>query len=255
MTTTMPAQGSELRAAFAAIHDLEVRAPGQGTGGDGYYTVEGYAAVYDQETTLWSSRTFTMTERIRQGAFARVLSENPDVHMVVNHDMSRAVARTRVSGVGGLRLFDDARGLRFVAQLDEADPDVIALAAKMRRGIVDQASFAFTVARDETTEIDDEDGGCVAVREIVEIGELFDVSVVAQGAYPQTEASLRSLAAALIPPVRDTSPDGRAGDQPAGADGDAGRPGDQPGGAARRARLDAARVRTRVAVNHHTRSI
>lgn len=164
--------------------------------GDGSYTLTGYAAVYDTATTLYDGRSFRMDELISRGAFTRVLGEQPDVHLVVNHDMSRAVARTGVSGIGGLELREDATGLRVFARLDPADPDVQALASKMRRGVVDQMSFAFTVAADSVTTVEDASGKQCETRTILEIGKLFDVSVCAQGAYPQTTASIRSRIAA-----------------------------------------------------------
>jgi HK97 family phage prohead protease len=119
--------------------------------------------------------------------------------------MTKAIARTGRSAnqVGGLELSEDKRGLRVFARLDPADPDVTALAVKMKRGIVDQMSFAFTVERDERVTITDEEEREDTLRTILEVRDLYDVTVVAQGAYPQTDASIRSL-------LRYASEDGRA---------------------------------------------
>ncbi|MBA3843433.1 MAG: HK97 family phage prohead protease [Actinobacteria bacterium] len=187
----------------ARLADLEWRAP-DGTG-DGAYTFIGHAAVFGQTTTLYQGRSFAMTESVAPGAFDAVLASMPDVHLNLNHDMSRVIARTGVRGVGALELSVDQVGLRVFARLDSADPDVAALAVKMSRGLVDQMSFAFTIGGYElvTTAVDEFE---TDHRTITAVSNLYDVCACAQGAYPQTDASLRSLFAAY----------GRAGIDPAG---------------------------------------
>lgn len=176
---------------FIALRDVELR--DATATGDGSWTISGYAAVYDTWTTIYEGRGWRLDEQIQKGAFTRVLSEAPDVHLVINHDMSRAIARTGVTGMGGLELTEDAIGLRYFARVDPSDPDVISLGSKLRNGVVDQASFAFCVEVDELvtrTEGDME----IDQRTIIEVDELYDVSVCAQGAYPTTTASLRARA-------------------------------------------------------------
>ena len=205
MSTTEPAQ-RELRYASAPIIGLEIR---ESEGGNGSLTLTGYAAVTEQETVLYDGRFFRMREVIQRGAFGPALMRaGLDVHLNVGHDMTRAIARTGVDGVGRLELTEDERGLRMFARLDPTDPDVIALAPKMRNGIVDQASFAFTVADDEAFTSDGADGKEEELRRILEIGDLYDVTVVARGAYPQTSAQIRSLMGAIT---------SRAGFDPAGS--------------------------------------
>lgn len=204
-TSAMPAATPELRYAVLPITGLEVR--GQDQTGDGSFTLSGYAAVTEQETTLYDGRFWRMREIISRGAFGPVLARaGTDVHLNVGHDMTRAIARTGVDGVGRLELTEDDTGLRMWARLDPSDPDVAALIPKMRNGIIDQASFAFTVARDETTLTEAEDGKEDELRRILEVGELYDVTVVARGAYPQTSATVRALFGAL----------GRSGPDPEG---------------------------------------
>lgn len=174
--------------------------------GDGSYTFLGHAAVVDVTTTLFEGKSWVWKERIAPGAFTKVLASRPDVHFNLNHDMSRAMARTGIVGVGGLELSEDQRGLRAFARLDPEDPDVQALAVKMKRGVIDQMSFAFRIGEMETLISTDDQGREVEEDTILEVSDLFDVCACAQGAYPQTDASLRSLMAAL----------GRAGIDPAG---------------------------------------
>jgi HK97 family phage prohead protease len=190
----------QLRAMFAPerrtvevpLQELEWRESGSG---DGSRILTGYAAVYNQETTLYAGTYYTIKERINEGAFFSVLQSNPDVHFNMGHDMNRAMARTGIKGVGGLELSSDGHGLRVYARLNQNDPDVQCLAAKMDLGIMDQMSFAFQVkAKDcKYTSVTDENGMETDTREINNISNLYDVCVCAQGAYPTTEASLRSL--------------------------------------------------------------
>lgn len=189
----------EARHALVPFRDIEFR-DASGTG-DGSYTLTGYAAVYGQETVLYDSNWWRFREVIAPGAFDQVLAAKPDVHFnSFLHDFSRPIARTGIDGMGGLELSSDDQGLRVFARLNPLDPDVIALSQKMPLGIVDQMSFMFTIANatyvseiDEETDFEDE------LRTINQIGELYDVLVCAQGAYPQTSAELamRTLTGAL----------------------------------------------------------
>jgi HK97 family phage prohead protease len=183
----------ETREVVMPIDKLEWR---ESSSGDGSRILTGYAAVHNQETTIYSGSYWTMKEVIQAGAFNAVLSKNPDVHLVIGHDMSRAVARTGINGIGGLELTSDAYGLKVYARLNPDDPDCKALAAKMDLGIMDQMSFAFKLQAggySVLTTTDEVTGHETDLRTITEIAELYDVSVVSQGAYPQTEAALRSL--------------------------------------------------------------
>lgn len=195
MSITEPAL-RELRYAEVPIRGLEVR-DGAKTG-DGSLTISGYAAVTDQETILYDGRYFRMREVISRGAFGPVLSRTGlDVHLNIGHDNNFAMARTGVDGVGRLELTEDENGLRVFARVNPEISFVRDLALQMRDGIVDQMSFAFTVARDEALLTETSDGKDDELRSILEIGELYDVTVVARGAYPQTSASIRSLLGAL----------------------------------------------------------
>jgi HK97 family phage prohead protease len=181
---------------FVPFRNVEFR-DATGTG-DGSYTLSGYAAVFNQETILYDGNWWRLREVILPDSFTDVLASNPDVHLNVGHDMIRALARTGIDGIGGLELTQDDVGLRVFARLDPTDPDVVALAAKMNRGIVDQMSFCFTVGRSvTTTEVDEESDFEDELVAIQQFDGLYDVAVCAQGAYATTSAELamRSLAA------------------------------------------------------------
>lgn len=198
-----PATERELRYAVVPITDVNFR-DAQATG-DGSWLIEGYAAVFDERTTLYDGKFVRVTEDIAPGAFTNVLSRADTlVHLNWVHNMESAVASTDAPGpIGKLTLTEDERGLRFEARVDREDPDAQRMAAKMRRGVASQASFAFTIC-DEYSESRDLEGGKVEDHyRIIEVGDLFDVCVCPRGAYQQTVSSLRSLAAAM-----GRSPDG-----------------------------------------------
>lgn len=190
-----------LRLAVAPIRSSRVAGQADGQTGDGAITIEGYAAVFEQETVLYDSKWARISEVISRGAFDSVLERvsagDELVHLNHGHDMTSAVAASNVDSrrVGGLELRADHRGLRFFARVDPEDPDAARMATKMRNGVISQASFAFTIANEECRSRELSDGRSEELWRILEIGQLYDVCVCAQGAYPQTESSIRTLAA------------------------------------------------------------
>jgi HK97 family phage prohead protease len=212
MEMTKPAERRVFRLAVTPLRDVVVR-DATGTG-DGSWTMEGYAAVFDQETVLYDGRWIRIRERIAHGSFDGVLQQvaagNELVHFNFGHDMNTAIAATNVTGIGGLELDVDFHGLRFFARVDPDDPDAVRLAAKMRRKVVGQASFAFTIGAEHLVESTIGDDGVEDdLWEIDEVNHLYDVCACPQGAYAQTESHLRSLAAASL---------GRSGFEPEGLD-------------------------------------
>ena len=198
-TQTTPATEPELRPVrtrervlLAPIHDMQVRTPD--VSGDGSLIVEGYAAVFEQPTTLYNGRDFSLREIISRGAFSRCLQDSPTVHLNIGHDMNRVMASTAVQGVGGLKLTEDMHGLHFEARVSPKVSYASDAAELMRMGVINQASFAFTIDDEEIDEEgEDADGRSFARYRINSVGNLYDVCVAAQGAYPQTESAVRSL--------------------------------------------------------------
>lgn len=154
-------------------------------GEDGSVTFIGHAAVFDR----LSEDLGGFRERIQRGAFRKVLDRNPDVRFLFNHDANQVMARTKS---GTMELSEDPKGLRVYAKLapTQAARDLRVL---VKRGDVDQMSFGFAVrgpngGKDVWAE---EDGQ--TVRTIIAFSDLFDVSAVVYPAYPQTDASVRSV--------------------------------------------------------------
>lgn len=143
--------------------------------------VSGYAAVFNE----WANIGDYWEERIAPGAFDKVLGQ--DVPFLIEHS-GLPLART---GSKTLALNTDSRGLKIAANLDGADPDVMRIVPKMKRGDLSKMSFGFRVARQEWDE-----SGDLPRRTILEIRDLLDVSIVTNPAFGGTEIGLRSLEAA-----------------------------------------------------------
>ena len=144
---------------------------------DGNVTVEGYAAVFDEETVIGGQ----WREQIARGAFRDAIGRD-DVVFLINH-AGLPLARTRS---GTLELSEDEVGLRIRAQLDPTDPDVRSIVPKMKRGDLDKMSFAFIPTRQSW---DDEEK---MPRRTITEAELYDVSIVTTPAYDGTSIGLRS---------------------------------------------------------------
>ena len=143
--------------------------------------VEGYAAVFNEETDIGGY----FRERIEPGAFKDAIGRD-DVVFLINHE-GLPLARTRS---GTLTLTEDDRGLKIETTLDAEDPDVKSIAGKMKRGDLDKMSFAFFPEVQEWDE-----SGDMPLRTIKK-ASLYDVSIVTTPAYEGTEIALRSMRAA-----------------------------------------------------------
>src|SRR3954470_23665860 len=73
------------------IIELSMRGMDGGTA-DGGIVIEGHAATTNSEYVLFedAAKGVRVRERIAATAFDDVLSGNPDVHLNINHDMSKA---------------------------------------------------------------------------------------------------------------------------------------------------------------------
>lgn len=144
-------------------------------------TIQGHAAVFNE----MSHDLGGFRERIAPGAFSDVLAGQPDVHLVIGHNMEKPLART---ANGTLELIEDGQGLRIWARINTQLSYAKDVAEQLRTGLVDQMSFAFTTAEDGDEWVKGDDGAIM--RTVRKVSGLYDVSVVAQGAYPQTNVAL-----------------------------------------------------------------
>lgn len=181
MTRTPPVVDGEIEARSASLTNIEIR-----EAGDGKVTLSGYAAVFDSPSEDMGG----WIEIIKRGAFRKALTGNPDVRFLVNHEglpLGRTKNRT-------LRLEEDARGLRFEVDLDDTQ-DARDLAAKIKRGDVDEMSFRFRLMAAGREWVYPEGEDEPAQRIITEFREILEVSIVTFAAYPATEVGIRSMIA------------------------------------------------------------
>lgn len=169
----------EIRLANIADFSIEHREEEDG----GKMIIEGYAAVYDDETLI-GSEDFGFFERIEKGAFEG--ANMKDVPLKYNHsDAVPILARTRNKS---LELKTDDKGLFIRAELLDTQ-DNIDMYKRIKAGLIDKMSFAFTVKSEgETWE-----KGKTPKRSIKQFDRIFDVSVVDIPAYENTSIYARSL--------------------------------------------------------------
>ena len=149
-------------------------------------TVEGYAAVFDQRTLIWESdySGWKYYEEIDPGAFNG--ADMSDVILRYNHsDSAMILARTKN---GTLRLSVDDVGLKISADIapTTGGKDIYQL---IKRGDINQMSFAFIVKADQTTR---DDKLKEEIRRITAFETIVDVSPVDFPAYDGTSISARS---------------------------------------------------------------
>ena len=157
---------------------MEKRTNGIKTTTDGN-TLEGYAVLWNVRSNPIMEFGRRFTETISKGAFRSLNSK--DIKLYYNHDKSMPLARTQN---GTLTLIEDEKGLKFRAELPNTTlgNDVKEL---LKVGtLTGEMSFGFIATRDKWNEKKDE-------RTVTE-AELFEISVVQDAAYPQTESQLRN---------------------------------------------------------------
>ena len=163
------------------VRTMEVRAQGDAD----ELRVEGYAAVFNQETNLGFFR-----EQIARGAFSDVMED--DVRRLLNHDGAPLARTTNQT----LTLSVDDEGLRYEAILSDTTQGRD-LYKMIQRGDITQSSFAFTIKGEEW---DKETN----TRTITKVGRLLDVSPVTYPAYPQASVSARSKFEAMAEEVNES---------------------------------------------------
>lgn len=159
------------------VEDLEVRA-GEGEAP----IIVGHPVVYGK----WSEDLGGFRERIVAGAAKRTIGIGDDIRALFNHDPNYVIGRTKA---GTLELEDGPRAVSMKATPPETSW-ASDLMTSMRRGDIDQMSFAFRAIHDEWREPKKE--GALWERDITELA-MYDVSVVTFPAYVQTDAQVRSV--------------------------------------------------------------
>jgi len=170
--STLEKFDAEVRSHKAIIEKREFRMENAEYEGN---TIRGYAAVYNSDSE-WMGGFY---EQIATGAFDDVLDN--DTRAYFNHDENLLLGRV---SSGTLRIGTDARGLYYEVDLPNTSyaNDLVEL---MKRGDVNQSSFAFLIDSDRWEERDGK-----TYRIIEKVSRLLDVSPVSQPAYESATSEL-----------------------------------------------------------------
>lgn len=162
----------------------ELRAEGQGD----EMALVGYAALFNAR----SRNLGGFVEQIAPGAFTRSLAENADVKVTFNHDPNQVLGRTKSKTA---TVEQDERGLKFRCQLDPTNTMHRNIHASVKRGDIDECSFAFRVSTEgQEWKAEEQNGNedFLAVRTLKDV-DLVDVSAVTYPAYFGTSVDARAL--------------------------------------------------------------
>lgn len=155
-------------------------------------TFTGYAAVFDERTTIdsWEGR---FTEEIRRGAFAKTLRERKPVFQF-DHGHHPSIGSLPIGVITDAR--EDDHGV-FVKARMHTSPIFEPIRESLMTGAIDGMSFRFSVVRDEWDESAE-----IPHRTITEL-KAPEMGPVVFPAYQATSAALRSLTvdAALADPA------------------------------------------------------
>lgn len=171
-----------------ALDEFEMRASAAGD----TLEFQGYASLFNVGYDMYGGPDKGgWTEYVDPKAFDRTLGLKPDVVLNLNHGEGGTGLPLARTTSGTLELRTDKKGLLPSATLDLRDPDVQALRVKVERGDVNQMSFAFRTIRQEWDEEETK-------RTLMELSlDRGDVSIVTNGANPETSVQLRHLDEAI----------------------------------------------------------
>lgn len=146
--------------------------------------IEGYALKYDKPSEVLGGFV-RFREHISPGALNNTDMSN--VVATINHDQNQVLGRSGVN----LTLTPDKVGLKFSVKPTDTTfaRDLI---TNIKAGVINQCSFAFTVADNDDAQEWQEStqDGVDYERTIRQIDHLYDVSVVTTPAYPDTVATV-----------------------------------------------------------------
>ncbi|NWO14675.1 HK97 family phage prohead protease [Virgibacillus sp.] len=148
--------------------------------GEGSLILTGRPIVYDQPTTI-KAPFGEYIEVIQRGALDN--ADISDVRLLYNHDMNKIpLARTPKT----MQLALDAAGLTLRAELPNTE-DGKSVHTAVERGDLSGMSFAFKVPKDGS-----HFNAKTNTRTISKIEKVYECSIVAFPAYPQTSVEARS---------------------------------------------------------------
>jgi len=148
--------------------------------------IEFYAAVFNQRSKLLFENNKYFYEIIERGAFTELLAkDNLNVKAVINHDDNKLLGRTKS---GTLQLEEDDYGLKAIVKVGKTTlwNDTL---EQIERGDLFESSFKFKNNKSDESIRRDENGDLV--KTIRKISGLYDVSIVNDAAYSNTNINAR----------------------------------------------------------------
>lgn len=155
---------------------------------EGKKIIEGYAAVFNQKSKLLFENGKEFYEVIENTAFDEILtSDYLDVILTYQHNTNEPLARLNAAkGVQTLSLEVDEYGLKFRANLNNTTVANDTF-ERVKNGECFECSFIFTVdSSNERWELEDGEN----IRYISKVSGLYDVAVVVDGAYANTDVKV-----------------------------------------------------------------
>lgn len=149
------------------------------------YIVDGYASTFNEVYELYRDGKYIVKEQVDRGAFKN--TDLSDVVFLINHQ-GRVYARTRN---GSIELNTDDHGLHQKTNLGLTSSSR-SVYEDIDAGLYDRMSFAFSVTKDSYTEEELDNGDIILTRTILEVGKVYDISVVDFPANPYTDISART---------------------------------------------------------------
>lgn len=148
--------------------------------------IHGYGSVFNSRSENLCGNFGNFREIIMPGAFDDVLDD--DVRALFNHDPNFVLGRNKANT---LTLSTDETGLRYEIEAPQTQTIRDLVLEPMKRGDINQSSFAFRIARYGDEWAEDEDGA--VIRTIHKISRLFDIGPVTYAAYTDASSATRSL--------------------------------------------------------------
>jgi HK97 family phage prohead protease len=154
-------------------------------------SIDGYAATFG----ILSQDLGGFREVVAPGAFRKSLKGGADVRCLFNHDANQVLGRR---SAGTLDVQEDDRGLKFTTMLDPDNTAHMNIRSSIRRGDINQCSFAFVVDPDGDVFDEVQENGVRFVRRTLRSVNLMDVSPVTYPAYNTPGATVVNARHALL---------------------------------------------------------
>lgn len=164
-------------------------------------TITGYAILFDTPSdTLWKDEESEAREIIDPNAITRDLLDKSDIKFTMFHDRQLILARSNKSE-GTLSYEVDEQGVKFTFDAPETVDGDKALEL-VRRGDISGCSFAFTTRYYDSDFVSREvnvlpDGYKTIVYRVKAVTGVYDFTLAADPAYPDTTVEAREFAKSL----------------------------------------------------------